>query len=711
MSAVTALRGPVLAGVVGKAAEAGTLVLLATLVPRLLGPADYGTFSVATTVVAIGSMALTLGGATLLSRYVPAAAPDERTAVAVALTLRLARNRFALLGALAVAAVGLAVLVPDRFPPAVTGLVLLAVALNVAGTLLLQADLGTGRALAWCFRYPVQNAVLVAAVLALHGTAAEAGGGTAVALAGLAGLAVGIVAAAPLVRPWPPRVPVPEGALRFGVLQAAGGALTQLVQRGAVLAVALLAGSAVETGYAALAMGIALAATYAVTQLFTVSLPALAAGDTAGSESALRRLAGGLLAGAFAVAAGGVVALDVLVPLGFGTAYADAVPAFGPALALVVLAPVTALAVQAAALRTQPAATLWSSAAGAARSSWSRRSPCPCGARRGRPAPRWPAPPSPRSSRPDAAGRGRAGAHRLVDGRRGRRHRSGGAPVTAPEPPRISVVVPTRDRPDRLVRCLAALDRQTVPGLEIVVVDDASRDTLAVVRAVATAPRARLVRGEGRGPAAARNAGVAAARAPLVCFTDDDCEPVPEWAAALAATVEHGADAAAGPTRNGRPDSVFAAAAQAIATHLAEATIDPATSAMRFAPTSNLACRADVCREIPFDERYPLAAGEDRDWCARLLAAGRTLVFAPDALVRHHQELDATGFWRQQVRYGRGAYRFRSDHGTLRRLEAPAFYAGLVRRGLADGVRAGALVCVAQAATAVGMAMEATRRV
>ena len=276
--------------------------------------------------------------------------------------------------------------------------------------------------------------------------------------------------------------------------------------------------------------------------------------------------------------------------------------------------------------------------------------------------------------------------------------------------PRVSVVVPTRDRPDRLATCLAALERQTVPELEIVVVDDASRDAAAVA-AVAGAPRARLVRGAGRGPAAARNAGVAAARAPIVCFTDDDCEPVPGWAEALAARLVAGADAAAGPTRNGRPRSVVAAAAQAVATHLAEATID-AAGRMRFAPTSNLACRAEVCAAVPFDESYPLAAGEDRDWCARLVGSGRTLAFVPGALVRHHQELTPAGFWRQQVRYGRGAYRFRAGHGTLRRPERPRFYLGLLRRGFADGVRAGLLVCVAQLATAVGMIQEAaaTRR-
>ena len=71
----------------GKIAEAVTLVLLATVVPRLLGPHDYGQFSVVLTLVAIGSVALTLGGATLLARYVPAAPPAERAPLARAMAM------------------------------------------------------------------------------------------------------------------------------------------------------------------------------------------------------------------------------------------------------------------------------------------------------------------------------------------------------------------------------------------------------------------------------------------------------------------------------------------------------------------------------------------------------------------------------------------------------------------------------------------------
>ncbi|MQA75642.1 MAG: glycosyltransferase, partial [Solirubrobacterales bacterium] len=81
-------------------------------------------------------------------------------------------------------------------------------------------------------------------------------------------------------------------------------------------------------------------------------------------------------------------------------------------------------------------------------------------------------------------------------------------------PRRISVVVPTRDRPEALARCLAALAGQDVAGLEVIVVDDGSRDRGAVEAALggpagpagaspalAGARRARLLRTPGRGPA------------------------------------------------------------------------------------------------------------------------------------------------------------------------------------------------------------------
>src|SRR3954471_23205116 len=103
---------------------------------------------------------------------------------------------------------------------------------------------------------------------------------------------------------------------------------------------------------------------------------------------------------------------------------------------------------------------------------------------------------------------------------------------------RAAVIVPTRNRPQSLARCLAALARQEgVAGLEVVVVDDGSleREQVAVV---VSGTDARLIRSERpHGPAAARNRGVKATDAPVLLFTDDDCEPAEDWAARLSAAV------------------------------------------------------------------------------------------------------------------------------------------------------------------------------
>jgi glycosyltransferase involved in cell wall biosynthesis len=266
----------------------------------------------------------------------------------------------------------------------------------------------------------------------------------------------------------------------------------------------------------------------------------------------------------------------------------------------------------------------------------------------------------------------------------------------------VSVVVPTRDRPGPLDACLRALDAQTAPDLDVVVVDDGSLDATAVAAVVGRHRGVRLVRGEGRGPAAARNLGARAARGDLICFTDDDCRPGPGWAAALRRRADGGADAVVGPTRNGRPRSPLAAASQAVTNHLTAATLDARAGTVAFGPTSNVAVRAAVHERVPFDEDYPLAAGEDRDWCARLAAAGVALAWEPDAGVDHHQDLTLRTFWRQQSRYGRGAHRFHGGRGR----QPARFYLDLVRTGFAAGPRAGTLVLVAQAATAWGLLAE-----
>lgn len=362
-------RSPLALSAAGKAAEAVPLLLLVTVVPRVLGPDDYGRVALAVALVTLGSAALSLGGPALLTRFVPAAEPARRAAVARALARRLAVWRGIQAALLAVAAVVLVVLVPETFDPFTTVVVAVALCLDVAATLCFQVALALGRDAAWTFRYALQSTVLVAAVLALAAAGSHDGAVVGVALAAGAALVVGLaVVARPLLEA-ERGVPVEPETLRFARLQGLGGFCAQVLHRGGVPAVALLAGSATETGFAGLSIGIALAATYGIWQAFAIQLPRLAARATADLRAALVAAEHLAWRSLLLVAPPAVVAamfLDPVLPLLAGERFRAAEAALGPALAVVPLAPLTALTMQTAALRLRADVRLGASAAGAA---------------------------------------------------------------------------------------------------------------------------------------------------------------------------------------------------------------------------------------------------------------------------------------------------------------------------------------------------------
>ena len=106
------------------------------------------------------------------------------------------------------------------------------------------------------------------------------------------------------------------------------------------------------------------------------------------------------------------------------------------------------------------------------------------------------------------------------------------------EPILASVVVPVYNGARCLPRCLASLQRQTHPRVEILVVDDGSTDGTP---ALVNAPVRLLSTGGRKGPGAARNVGARAATGAVLFFTDADVVAPPEWIAkALKAREEKG---------------------------------------------------------------------------------------------------------------------------------------------------------------------------
>lgn len=290
----------------------------------------------------------------------------------------------------------------------------------------------------------------------------------------------------------------------------------------------------------------------------------------------------------------------------------------------------------------------------------------------------------------------------------------------------ISVVVPTYGRPQALAACLSALaDSRIAPGeFEVIVVDDGSPEPLdAVVEAHRGRLQVALHRQSNRGPAAARNAGAARARGSVIAFTDDDCLPDPAWLRHLSARAEaHEGALIGGRTENVLTSNPFASASQHLVSYLYEygRTEVGGPRWSGFFTSNNLAVPTAAFRDLGgFDEGFPLAAGEDRDFCARWVEEGRPCLYAPEALVRHAHPLSGRGFLRQHWNYGRGAFHF---HEARRRRglggmhpEPPAFYAGMVRyplraEGPIRGAFQAALIAVAQGVNALGFFVERRRR-
>ena len=209
--------------------------------------------------------------------------------------------------------------------------------------------------------------------------------------------------------------------------------------------------------------------------------------------------------------------------------------------------------------------------------------------------------------------------------------------MTASEP-RVSVVVPVRDRRALLRRLLDALARQTATDHEVVVVDDHSRDgPEEEVVADARAGRCvRLVRNPGTGAVAARRAGVDAAVAPLLAFTDSDCVPEPGWLAAGLARLEAGADVVQGVTRPLRRPRPLERTVAVDRDDGLYATCNVFYRRTAYDAAGGFDLDAEVRLGFrPGSRLRDLGLGEDTLLGWRVRRAG-TAAFAPDAVVHHH---------------------------------------------------------------------------
>ena len=188
--------------------------------------------------------------------------------------------------------------------------------------------------------------------------------------------------------------------------------------------------------------------------------------------------------------------------------------------------------------------------------------------------------------------------------------------------PAVSVVIPTRARPDLLPRAVGAVLAQDADlELEVVVVND---DTEPLRCLLPRDPRLRVVDRGGRGVSSARNLGIHEARADIVAFTDDDAVAPPGWVAALHRALVAHPDALGveGPVEYGREVDL-------LHEHVPEPEIPGGYCSCNVAYR-----RAALLAVGGFDEDFRRPGGEDVELGLRVAARG-PVCFASDMVMVH----------------------------------------------------------------------------
>jgi|JI10StandDraft_1071094.scaffolds.fasta_scaffold390729_2 glycosyltransferase involved in cell wall biosynthesis len=110
-----------------------------------------------------------------------------------------------------------------------------------------------------------------------------------------------------------------------------------------------------------------------------------------------------------------------------------------------------------------------------------------------------------------------------------------------PHDPVITVVIPTFNRADTVLRAVRSVLDQRGPAAAVIVVDDGSTDNTQDVLAAFDDPRLQVVAAVHEGVCAARNRGAALATTPWLGFLDSDDEIVDGWLQAMTDELAAGA--------------------------------------------------------------------------------------------------------------------------------------------------------------------------
>ena len=221
-------------------------------------------------------------------------------------------------------------------------------------------------------------------------------------------------------------------------------------------------------------------------------------------------------------------------------------------------------------------------------------------------------------------------------------------------PIQVSVVVPVYNGVDTIGACVDSLLAQQFPSAayEIIVVENGSTDaTSAIVQRLPV----RLFHSQLRGPAPARNLGIAQSRGDIVAFTDADCVAHPQWLVHLVAPYS---DPAVGGV--GGAIQAYGHTQRNVVELFADANaplVNYVSGQDEFLPhlyTPNASYRKALLEQVHgFNPRLLTTEDVDLSWRVQLETCAK-LSYAPEAIIYHRHRTSRAALARQYRHYGFG---------------------------------------------------------
>lgn len=236
--------------------------------------------------------------------------------------------------------------------------------------------------------------------------------------------------------------------------------------------------------------------------------------------------------------------------------------------------------------------------------------------------------------------------------------------------PSVTVIIPVKDRESELPECLESVFSQDYPEdrIEVIVVDDASRDGTG---AVAAAFPCRLISLTGnRGQSYCRNLGAREAGGEILAFLDSDCVADKGWLREIVPYFRWERIGAVG----GRVDGYFtespldryenAFSSLSMGAHILYGGRD---DSLVYTPMCNLLVRRHVYADTG-GIRADMRVGEDVDFCWRMRAKGRVLLYVPFGGVLHKHRNRLVRMLNRRSEYGTSEARLYRLHPQKRKI-------------------------------------------